>query len=245
MKAVVHILGARPNFIKAAPLIKRIQKERLRNIVIHTGQHFDYNMSQQFFDELGIPKIDYNLGISGGSHTEQIAKIMIACQKLLKQINPDLVFVYGDVNSSLAAALVSKKLDLKLAHIESGLRSFDRSMPEEVNRIIIDAISDLHFVTCKDALVNLQNEGIKSNNSYFVGNTMIDALVEFNAKFDDSQVIKSLGLIEKEYALITLHRPSNVDNKIELKALMNVLINSLFDDDIISENNQDKVIFKI
>ena len=181
-------------------------------------------MSQQFFDELGIPKIDYNLGISGGSHTEQIAKIMIACQKLLKQINPDLVFVYGDVNSSLAAALVSKKLDLKLAHIESGLRSFDRSMPEEVNRIIIDAISDLHFVTCKDALVNLQNEGIKSNNSYFVGNTMIDALVEFNAKFDDSQVIKSLGLIEKEYALITLHRPSNVDNKIELKALMNVLI---------------------
>ena len=142
MKAVVHILGTRPNFIKAAPLIKRIQKERLRNIVIHTGQHFDYNMSQQFLDELGISKIDYNLGISGGSHTEQIAKIMIACQKILKQINPDLVFVYGDVNSSLAAALVSKKLDLKLAHIESGLRSFDRGMPEEVNRIIIDAISD-------------------------------------------------------------------------------------------------------
>lgn len=224
MKAVVHILGARPNFIKAAPLIKRIEKERLRNIVIHTGQHFDYNMSQQFLDELGIPKIDYNLGISGGSHTEQISKIMIASQKILKQINPDLVFVYGDVNSSLAAALASKKLDLKLAHVESGLRSFDRGMPEEVNRIIIDSISDLHFVTCKDALVNLENEGIKYNNCYFVGNTMIDTLVEFNTKFDDSQVIKSLGLIEKEYALITLHRPSNVDNKIELKALMNVLI---------------------
>ncbi len=147
MKVFVHILGARPNFIKAAPLIKRIQKERLRNIVIHTGQHFDYNMSQQFLDELGIPKIDYNLGISGGSHTEQIAKIMIASEKILKQINPDLVFVYGDVNSSLAAALASKKLDLKLAHVESGLRSFDRGMPEEVNRIIIDSISDFHFVT--------------------------------------------------------------------------------------------------
>jgi len=223
-KVVLHVVGARPNFIKASPLIKQMENNEFQNILVHTGQHFDYNMSQQFFNELEIPKPDYNLGINRGSHTEQTAKIMIAFEKVLKNINPDLVVVYGDVNSCLAAALVAKKTHLKVAHIEAGLRSFDRSMPEEINRIITDSISDLHFVTCKDALVNLENEGVNMDNCYFVGNTMIDSLVEFNEKFDTSSVLKKFNLTKKGYALITLHRPSNVDDKNELLKLMDALV---------------------
>lgn len=223
MKTIVHVLGARPNFIKAAPLIKQMSQGSFQNIILHTGQHFDHNMSQLFFDELNIPKPDYNLGINEGSHAEQIAKMIIGCEKVFVKSHPDLVVVYGDVNSCVAAALAAKKMNLKIAHIEAGLRSFDRNMPEEINRIITDSISDLHFVTCEDALLNLKNEGVKSENCYLVGNTMIDSLVEFNGKFDRSSILKKLNLDIKEYALITLHRPSNVDNKNELLKLMDVL----------------------
>ena len=224
MRVVVHVVGARPNFIKAAPLIKCMEKADFQNILVHTGQHYDRNMSQQFFEELNIPKADFNLNASRGSHAVQTANIMIECEKVFLEHSPDLVVVYGDVNSSVAAALVAKKLHLKVAHIEAGLRSFDRSMPEEINRIITDSISDIHFVTCSDALVNLKNEGIKAENCYFVGNTMIDSLVEFNEKFDNSSVLQKLSLTEKEYALITLHRPSNVDDKNELLQLMERLV---------------------
>ena len=158
--------------------------------------------------------------------TIRASDLVLVEQSKIEEIKkkPDLVVVYGDVNSCVAAALVAKKLHLKVAHIEAGLRSFDRSMPEEINRIVVDSISDLHFVTCKDALVNLRNEGVNMENCYFVGNTMIDSLVEFNEKFDNSSVLQSLGLTEKEYALITLHRPSNVDDKNELLQLMEGLV---------------------
>ncbi len=224
MRVVVHVVGARPNFIKAAPLIKCMEKGGFQNILVHTGQHYDRNMSQQFFEELNIPKADFNLNVCRGSHAVQTANIMIECEKVFLEHSPDLVVVYGDVNSSVAAALVAKKLHLKVAHIEAGLRSFDRSMPEEINRIITDSISDIHFVTCRDALVNLRNEGIKAENCYFVGNTMIDSLVEFNEKFDTSSVLKKFNLTKKGYALITLHRPSNVDDKNELLKLMDALV---------------------
>ena len=223
MKTIVHVLGTRPNFIKAAPLIKQMKKGGFQNIILHTGQHFDQNMSQLFFDELSIPKPDHNLGIRGGSHAEQTAKIMIGCEKIFIESKPDLVVVYGDVNSCVAAALSAKKMNLKLAHIEAGLRSFDRNMPEEINRIITDAISDFHFATCKDALVNLQNEGVNMDSCFFVGNTMIDSLVEFNDKFDRSLILKKRNLNVKEYVLITLHRPSNVDTKDDLIKLMDAV----------------------
>lgn len=224
VRKVIHIVGARPNFIKAAPLIKQMNNRNFHTNLLHTGQHFDQNMSQYFFDELKIPKPDYNLGASGGSHAEQIAEIMIGCEKVFIEVKPDLVIVYGDVNSCVAAALVAKKMHLRVAHIEAGLRSFDRDMPEEINRIITDSISDFHFTTCKDALVNLENEGVNMDNCYFAGNTMIDSLVEFNNKFDNSSVLQKVNLIENKYALITLHRPSNVDDKNELLKLMDALV---------------------
>lgn len=223
---IIHVVGARPNFIKASPLIKKMSILDVENLIIHTGQHYDHNMSQQFFNELNIPKPDYNLNVGSGSHAQQTANIMVGCDTLFEQIQPDLVIVYGDVNSCLAAALVAKKFHpkIKIAHIESGLRSFDMDMPEEINRKLTDSISDLLFVTCEDALVNLKNEGIDLDKCYFVGNTMIDSLVEFQEQFDLSSILSNLMLNEKEYALVTLHRPSNVDTKTELVEIMDAVV---------------------
>tara|TARA_R110002012_G_scaffold100670_2_gene239404 strand:- start:5945 stop:7033 length:1089 start_codon:yes stop_codon:yes gene_type:complete len=220
MKTIIHIVGARPNFIKAAPLIKSISDLKVRNLVVHTGQHYDHNMSQQFFDDLEIPKPDYNLGLGGGSHAVQTANIMMQCEQVFIKESPDCVIVYGDVNSCIAAALVAKKLHIQVVHIESGLRSFDTKMPEEINRIITDSISDQLFVTCKDGVDNLIKEGKSIDCIHLVGNTMIDSLVKFQSKFDTSSILSSMNIQSKKYILSTLHRPSNVDNKNSLIELM-------------------------
>jgi len=220
MKTIIHIVGARPNFIKAAPLIKSISDLKVRNLVVHTGQHYDHNMSQQFFDDLEIPKPDYNLGLGGGSHAVQTANIMMQCEQVFIKESPDCVIVYGDVNSCIAAALVAKKLHIQVVHIESGLRSFDTKMPEEINRIITDSISDQLFVTCKDGVDNLIKEGKSIDCIHLVGNTMIDSLVKFQSKFDTSSILSSINIQSKKYILSTLHRPSNVDNKNSLIELM-------------------------
>tara|TARA_R100001015_G_C4622040_1_gene179393 strand:+ start:653 stop:1777 length:1125 start_codon:yes stop_codon:yes gene_type:complete len=219
-KTIIHIIGARPNFIKAAPLINEIDKlENIENLILHTGQHYDDNMSKVFFDELNIPKPHYNLNAGGGSHAIQTSNIMVGCEKYFIEKNPDLIIVYGDVNSCVAASLVAVKMGIKIAHIESGLRSFDRTMPEEINRIITDSISDILFLTSIDALDNLKTEGISEDKCHLVGNTMIDSLVNLNHKFDESDILKELGLEKKSYSLITLHRPSNVDNKSDLESM--------------------------
>ncbi len=216
MKKIIHVLGARPNFIKAAPLIKELNKlSNVDNLILHTGQHYDKNMSDQFFNDLNIPDPDVNLGLGGGSHATQTAEIMKGCEKVFEEHNPDLVIVYGDVNSCVAATLVASKLHIKIAHIESGLRSGDRTMPEEINRIVTDSLSDYLFVTCEDAVSNLKDTYGKT---FFVGNTMIDSLVEFENKFHDEFTH------EGEYGLVTIHRPFTVDNKKRLKELMDALV---------------------
>ncbi len=223
MKTIIHVVGARPNFIKAAPLIAEIEKSwNVENLIIHTGQHYDHNMSQQFFDELNIPKPDYNLNAGGGGHAKQTADIMIGCEKIFQEKHPEFIIVYGDVNSCVAAAMVAKKLHINVIHIESGLRSYDRKMPEEINRVITDSISDILFVTCQDGIDNLIKEGIDSN-VHLVGNTMIDSLVNFEDKFNASPILDVLNVVKDEYILSTLHRPSNVDDQYSLESLMDTM----------------------
>lgn len=223
MKTIIHVVGARPNFIKAAPLIAEIEKSwDVENLIIHTGQHYDHNMSQQFFDELNIPKPDYNLNAGGGSHAKQTADIMVGCEKIFQEKLPEFIIVYGDINSCVAAAMVAKKLHIKVVHIESGLRSYDRKMPEEINRVMTDSISDILFVTCQDGVDNLIKEGIYSN-VHLVGNTMIDSLVNFKDKFNTSSILDTLNIIKGEYILSTLHRPSNVDDQHSLYSLMSTM----------------------
>ena len=225
MKTVIHIIGARPNFIKASPVIREMNKlENINNLVLHTGQHYDKKMSEIFFDELNIPKPNYNLNAGGGSHAEQTADIMVGYEKYFIEKNPNLIIVYGDVNSCVAASLVASKMFIPIVHIESGLRSYDRKMPEEINRVITDSISDLLFVTSKDALENLKLEGVDLNKCHFVGNTMIDSLVRLEKDFDKSKILDDLSLQKKSYTLITLHRPSNVDNIDDLKYMMDSIV---------------------
>ena len=221
MTKIIHIIGARPNFIKAFPVVKNLSDAGFLNLVLHTGQHFDKNMSKVFFEDLEMPQPDLNLNIGHKSQCQQISEIIVGCEKYFSKEKPDLVFVYGDVNSSLAAAICANKMGIKIAHVESGLRSFDRDMPEEVNRTLVDSISDILFLTCKDALINLKKEGIDENKCYFVGNTMIDSLVNFSKKISNSNILNKLNLKKKEYALVTLHRPSNVDCKNNLKNIIN------------------------
>jgi len=223
VKKIIHVLGARPNFIKAAPLIKELNKlSNVDNLVLHTGQHYDKNMSGKFFIDLNIPDPDVNLGLGGGSHATQTAEIMKGCEKVFEEHNPDLVIVYGDVNSCVAATLVASKLHIKIAHVESGLRSGDRTMPEEINRIVTDSLSDYLFVTCEDAVSNLKDT---YGDTFFVGNTMIDSLVEFDEKFDESTILSKLDLDKKKYALATIHRPFTVDDASRLGDMMDSLVN--------------------
>lgn len=195
--------------------------------IIHTGQHYDREMSASFFDDLGLPKPDKYLGIGSGTHAEQTGKIMIEFEKICFKENPDLVMVVGDVNSTIACALVAAKLGIPVAHVEAGLRSFDRTMPEEINRILTDQISDYLFTTCEDANQNLAREGIKKSKIYFVGNVMIDTLFKHIEKAKTSNIKKKFGLEtskeKKRYALMTLHRPSNVDNPMVLRGILQVL----------------------
>lgn len=218
---ILHVVGARPNFMKAAPVLRALSTHPgVRQSLIHTGQHYDSAMSQVFFEQLEMPHPDCNLGVGSGSHAEQTARVMIAIEPVLLERKPDLVLVYGDVNSTIAAALVCSKLGIRVGHVEAGLRSGDRSMPEEINRILTDQLSNLLFTPSTDGDANLLREGIASSRIHCVGNVMIDTLVRL------------LPLAEKQfpadvaspYALVTLHRPSNVDDPSWLSAVLTTLV---------------------
>ena len=224
MKKVIVVAGARPNFIKISPLIKEISKDNNFNCLLcHTGQHFDHSMSEIFFKDLGIPPPDYNLGVSGGTHAQQSACIMLEFEKVLVKEQPDLIIVVGDVNSTMSCSLVASKLNIKVAHIEAGLRSKDSSMPEEINRIITDSISDYLFVSEKSGLENLSSEGISDSKVFFVGNIMIDSLIQNMEKINKSEISNTLNLSKNKYILATFHRPSNVDEKENLQKLISLL----------------------
>jgi len=197
--------------------------DKITHLICHTGQHYDYEMSQAFFEDLGLPEPDFYLGVGSGSHSEQTGKIMIEFEKVCIQAKPDLVIVVGDVNSTIAATLTATKMGILTAHIEAGLRSFDRSMPEEINRIATDSICDFHFVTEQSGMDNLIREGHKPENIFFVGNTMIDSLVYILDKIEQSTILSNLGLLNEEFALMTLHRPSNVDDTKQLSNLIDVI----------------------
>lgn len=217
---ILNIVGARPNFMKIAPLIRAMNSKNndVNHMLVHTGQHYDRSMSATFFGQLGIPEPDINLEIGSGSHAQQTAKIMLSFEKVIMDHNPDLIVVVGDVNSTIACALVASKLGVRIAHVEAGLRSFDRNMPEEINRILTDAISDLLYTTEQSGNDNLKNEGIVEEKICFAGNVMIDNLV-YCLK-DLPADLPYDGLRAKEYALVTLHRPSNVDNPEILKNIL-------------------------
>ncbi len=217
------VVGARPNFVKIAPLTRELKTTNIEFKLIHTGQHYDDSMSSLFFKDLEIPKPDVNLNIGSESHATQTAKIMVKFERVLIKETPDLVIVVGDVNSTLACALVAKKMNIKVAHIEAGLRSFDQTMPEEINRILTDHISDLLFTTEESANKNLRNEGINQDKVYFVGNIMIDSLIYNIKKAREKYTYKQYDLNEKEFALITLHRPSNVDNYNNLQKIIDMI----------------------
>ncbi len=213
--------------MKVAPVLgalKRLASEQFHPILVHTGQHYDANMSDVFFNDLEMPHPDTFLNVGSGSHAEQTARVMIEMERLVAQEKPDLVLVAGDVNSTLAAAIVAAKAGVRLGHIESGLRSFDRSMPEEINRIVADEFSDFCFVTEPSGLKNLEHEGIDSKRVFYVGNTMIDSVVKYRkaaeAKFN--VLSTRLGIETKQYVLVTLHRPSNVDEKVNLTVLVDL-----------------------
>ena len=213
MIKIICVCGARPNFMKIAPLMKAFKENRhFEPFLVHTGQHYDEKMSNLFFDELGIPKPDINLEVGSGSHAQQTAEIMRRFEPIVLERKPDYVLVVGDVNSTIACGLVAVKLGIKLIHVEAGLRSFDHDMPEEINRILTDRISDLLFVTEQSGVDNLRNEGVDSNKVHLVGNVMIDTLLANKEKAEKSDVLKRLGLSKGKYAVITLHRPSNVDD---------------------------------
>lgn len=224
MMKIVCVVGARPNFIKMAALITEFRRRPSFAVrLIHTGQHFSPEMSQAFFQDLKLPAPDLNLEVGGGSSTVQTAEVMKRLEPVLLENCPDLVVVVGDVNSTLAASLVAAKLGIPIAHVESGLRSFDRTMPEEINRVLTDAISDYLFVTEPAGVANLLAEGVPRDKIHFVGNVMIDTLLRFRDKAARSGILEELGLRPNEYAVTTLHRPSNVDSPERLKALFEVL----------------------
>jgi len=221
---IISVVGARPNFIKIAPIDKAFRKfPVIKHMICHTGQHFDEKMSDIFFKELDIPKPDFNLGVGSGSHAEQTAGIMIRFEKVLEAEMPDLIIVPGDVNSTLACSVVASKMGIPVAHVEAGLRSFDRTMPEEINRIITDVLSDLLFVSEESGLANLKKEGIDETKIHFVGNVMIDSLIGYMDKIEESNIHNILGLDKSKYVLVTFHRPANVDNEFKLKELVDFL----------------------
>src|SRR2546429_383127 len=222
---VVNVVGARPNFIKVAPLMKEMRSyPQMHPVLIHTGQHYDAMMSEQFFADLEIPPPDFNLGVGSGTHAVQTAEVMRRLEPLLMAEQPDLVLVVGDVNSTLAAALTAVKLGIPVAHVEAGLRSFDRTMPEEINRLLTDAIADFLFVTEESGRENLLREGVAADKIHVVGNVMIDALTTFRPRWQSSSVFDRLDLHgDQPYAVLTLHRPSNVDDPTILMQLLDAL----------------------
>jgi len=219
---IINVVGARPNFMKIAPIQREMAKyDNIQPVLVHTGQHYDERMSKLFFDDLQLPKPDIYLDVRSGSHAVQTAKVMMAFEEVLKQEKPDLVIVVGDVNSTAACSMVAAKMDTKIAHVEAGLRSFDRTMPEEINRLVTDVLSDFLFVTEKSGLENLKREGIDDAKVHFVGHVMIDSLIYFEPMAEKSPVLQDLQLEPQSYGLITLHRPSNVDHKENFLKLLN------------------------
>ncbi|ETZ04411.1 non-hydrolyzing UDP-N-acetylglucosamine 2-epimerase [Holospora undulata] len=225
MKTIHLICAARPNFMKIAPLYHALKNEPwCVPEIVHTGQHYDYQMSQSFFDDFGLPSANHYLGGGSGTHAEQTAQTMIAYEKLcLEKSRPDLVVVVGDVNATLACSIAAKKIHLPVAHLEAGLRSFDRTMPEEINRVVTDSISDCFWTTSEDADENLKKEGINPEHIYLVGNIMIDTYCMMKEKIEKSDAYKTFGLKKKEYIILTLHRPVNVDVKETLESILNTV----------------------
>lgn len=218
---VVVVVGARPNFMKAAPLLRELGAyPAVHSTLVHTGQHYDEEMSRVFFQELNLPEPDVDLEVGSGSHAEQTAEIMLRFERLVDEIDPDLVVVVGDVNSTLAGALVAAKRGIPVAHVEAGLRSFDPSMPEEINRRLTDALSDFLFTPSADADENLRREGIDESRIFRTGNVMVDTLLEFRERAEKSPIREKLGLDGEGYAFLTLHRPSNVDDRRTLAGLI-------------------------
>jgi len=221
MIRVMSVCGARPNFMKIAPLLRAFGAQGgFESLLVHTGQHYDENMSRLFFEELGIPRPEVNLEVGSGSHAVQTAEIMKRFEPAAVEWRPDYVVVVGDVNSTIACGLVAVKLGMKLVHVEAGLRSFDRTMPEEINRVLTDAISDLLFVTEPAGAENLRREGIDAKKVHLVGNVMIDTLLANRAKAEGSDVLERLGLARGGYVVATLHRPSNVDEPEKLREIL-------------------------
>ena len=222
---ILHVVGARPNFMKLAPVREALCKHpEICQCIIHTGQHYDASMSEVFFRDLELPAPDVNLEIGSGSHAEQTARTMLALEPRVREMRPDLVLVYGDVNSTLAAALICSKLCVSLGHVEAGLRSFDRTMPEEVNRVLTDQVSDLLFTPSSEGNENLSREGIPYERVHLVGNVMIDTLVKLQPKaiqLWENGAVEHFGI--SPFALVTLHRPSNVDDPEVLARILRAL----------------------
>ena len=220
---IISVVGARPNFMKIAPIIRAIDKHNacakrkpIEPILVHTGQHYDYEMSKIFFQDLELPEPDVYLSVGSGTHAQQTARVMTRLEKVLVKENPDLVVVVGDVNSTLAGALAAVKLHIPVAHVEAGLRSYDKTMPEEINRLLTDAISDYLFTPSPDADANLRNEGIAEEKIFLVGDVMVDSLLFSKEKAAQSDILSRLGLQRGEYSLLTLHRPENADHESSL-----------------------------
>ena len=235
---VIQVVGARPNFMKVAPLHRAIKNlAGWTSKIVHTGQHFDAKMSDIFFTQLELPKPDFFLGIGGGSHTEVTAKIMLAFEKIVESEKPDLIIVVGDVTSTLACTLVAIKMGIPLAHVEAGLRSGDRTMPEEINRILTDSVANYLFVTEQSGLDHLKREGVPDEKVFFTGNVMIDSLVRYQEKAKSSRILEELGLQpsdlenrrdtsglhETDYIVMTMHRPANVDTETGLRSILELI----------------------
>ncbi len=221
---ILHAVGARPNFMKIAPVLARLRERAgVRQVLVHTGQHYDARMSDVFFQDLGMPDPDVHLGVGSGTHAQQTARVMIEIEPVLTRERPDVVVVAGDVNSTLAVALVAAKLRLPVAHVEAGLRSRDWSMPEEINRVLTDRLSDLLFTPSRDGDENLRDEGVDPARVHFVGNLMIDSLQAALPRAKESRIHQRLELSDRGYALATLHRPSNVDDPAALSRLLGAL----------------------
>jgi UDP-N-acetylglucosamine 2-epimerase (non-hydrolysing) len=223
---ILHVVGARPNFMKAQPVVSSLESiPEVEQILVHTGQHYDRNMSRIFFEQLELKEPDVNLEVGSASHSLQTAEIMIRLERFLLERSPQLVLVYGDVNSTLAAALVCAKIGIPIGHVEAGLRSFDRSMPEEINRLLTDQVSDLHFTPSVDGNENLLTEGVSAKRIHFVGNVMIDTLVRLLPRAESfwPKLADDYGLDSGSFGIVTLHRPSNADDPNLLARIINAL----------------------
>jgi UDP-N-acetylglucosamine 2-epimerase (non-hydrolysing) len=228
---IMSVVGARPNFMKVAPVIRALKARpgRAQHYLVHTGQHYDEDMSGSFFDALGLPEPDYYLGVGSGSHAEQTARVMMAIEPILKEVRPDLLVVVGDVNSTVAASLTAKKMLIRVAHIEAGLRSRDMTMPEEINRLCTDAIADDLFTTDRFANENLKREGVRDERIHFVGNVMIDSLLAHKKLADTLRSHEKFGLEPMRYAVLTMHRPSNVEDRDVLAGILEAITQAVGD----------------